>query len=131
VLPESWSSKFAELADDFDSYVAISAGLNITKSDTMTIDGVEVKVIVKATLNEISILGKEPAIKSTYARFVSSDSCNDIEDDYERLRLVGRYISLHRAAKAAENGGVVKYAHATSPWERAADRFERALRNLA
>jgi hypothetical protein len=32
--------------------------------------------------------------------------------------------------KAEENGGKVNYSHATSPYEKAADRFERSLRTL-
>jgi hypothetical protein len=98
----------------------------------MTIDGEQVKVIVKATLNEISVLSREPAIKSTYGRVVSLETCDDLEDEYDsgRLQLVGQFVSLHRNMKAFENGGEIRYSHATSPYERAADRFERALKNL-
>jgi len=96
----------------------------------MTVDGTQIKVVTEATLNEISIISSAPAVKATFARIVGADSCNDLADDSERLELIGRYISLHRKAKASENDGLIKYAHATSPSDRAADRFTKALAAL-
>ncbi len=129
-IPESWSEKFADSADDLETYVAVSCGFSIAKSELMTIEGVTVKVITEATLNEISLVSEVPAVKTTFARFVSADSCNDLADDCGRMELVGRYISLHRAAKAADNNGIVRYGHATSPYNRAGDRFTKALAAL-
>jgi hypothetical protein len=131
-IPESWSASFAEKADELETYLPISAGMNITKTETMTIDGEQVKVIVKATLNEISVLSGEPAIKSTYGRVVSLETCDDLEDEANsgRLQLVGRFVSLHRKMKATENGGEIRYTHVTSDYERKASAFERALAKL-
>ncbi len=97
----------------------------------MTIDGAQIKVVTEATLNELSLISETPAVKATYARVVSADRCGTLVDDSERLELIGRYINLHRKARASDNDGIVKYAHATSPYDRAADRFEKALRDLA
>jgi hypothetical protein len=131
-LPASWCDSFKDQADEVETYLGVSAGLTITKSDTMTMDGHTVKVISAATLNEISLLSKEPAVKTAYARIVTADTCGDLSEDVEagRLHLVGRVIGLLRQTKAAENGGVVKYSNSPSPYERAADRFERALKTL-
>jgi phage head maturation protease len=103
LIPESSSSKFAELADDFDCYVAVSAGFKITKSDTATIDGIEVTTVNEGRLEELSILSQAPAITSTFARVVSWQTCGtDLKLDYEtgRFDLVGKYVSLHRKIKA-------------------------------
>jgi phage head maturation protease len=127
-IPDSWSEKFADSADDLETYVAVSCGFSIAKSELMTIDGTQIKVITEATLNEISIISSAPAVKTTFARVVSAETCGPLADDCERMELIGRYISLHR--KATANGGDVQYAHATSPSDRAADRFTRALAAL-
>ena len=127
-IPDSWSEKFSESSDDLESYIPVSVGFSIDKSELMTIEGVAVKVITEATLNEVSLVSEEPAVKSTYARVVSADTCGTLADDSERLELIGRYISLHRKANASD--GLIKYAHATSPYDRAADLFTRALKAL-
>jgi phage head maturation protease len=132
-IPDSsWNTTFSEPADDLNTYVPVSIGCNPTKTETITIDGVQVKVIVEATLNEISLLSQEPANKSTYGRVVSSETTGSLDDDYDagRLELVGRYVNLHRAHKASENNGIVQYTHASSPYERAAANFERKLQTL-
>jgi phage head maturation protease len=129
-IPDSWSEKFSESADDVDCYVPVSVGFSVDKSEMMTIEGVAVKVITEATLNEISITSSAPAVKTTYARVMSAETCGTLVDDSERLELIGRYINIHRKAKAAENGGVVEYAHATSPYDRASDLFTKALAAL-
>ena len=130
VIPDSFSKQFAELADDFETYTSASVGFKFDKFETLTIDGMGVKVITSATLREISLLDKEPAIKTTYARFVSDESCCSLEEDYERIRLVGRVVALQRAQKASENGGKVEWMHVTSAMDRAANRFTRALNAL-
>ena len=129
-FPNNYDDELATKADDFDSYIAVSVGLNITKFKTMIIDGVKAKVITEGTLKEISLIRGEPAIKGTYARLVTPDTCGELEDDFERMRLVGRYVSLHRAQKAAENSGVIQYHHITSDYERAASRLRQALQSL-
>jgi phage head maturation protease len=130
-IPDSWGSKgFGEVSDDYESYVPISIGFSATKTKTTTIDGVPVTIVVEATLNEISVLDKEPAVKTTYARVASLDTCGELEEDYQRIKLVGRVVSLHRAQKATENGGKVNYSHATSSYDRAANGFTRALKAL-
>jgi hypothetical protein len=130
-IPESWGSKgFAEVSDDYENYVPVSIGFNATKTEAMTINGVPVTIVVEATLNEISLLDKEPAVKTTYARVASLDTCGDLEEDYQRIKLAGRFVALHRAQKATENGGKVEYKHVNTPYDRAANRFTRALNAL-
>ena len=75
--------------------------------------------IVEASLKEISLLAKPPAITTTYALVKSWQTCGTLEDDYETglFDLVGRVIAVHRKITADENGGPIKYAHATSPSE--------------
>jgi phage head maturation protease len=120
----------AELADDFESYLAVSIGLKTTQVESVVIDGVQVDAVTKATLTEVSLLNDAPAVDSTYARIVSSGTCNSLEEDYERIRLVGRAVSLYRKLKSLDTGGVVKYSNATSDYERKASAFERALAKL-
>jgi phage head maturation protease len=122
----------ADMADDLESYFAISVGYVTTKTSTETIDGIKVKSIVEADLREISILNKAPAIHSTYGRVTKWESCNGLQEDYElgRFGLIGKFVSLHRAIKAQENGGVLNYSHVTTPWNRAYDSLQRALRKL-
>ena len=129
-IPESWTSEFKDWADDFDTYLGVSCGFSITESKLMTTEEAQIEVVTSATLNEVSIISKEPAVKTTFARVVSADSCSDLSGDCERLQLIGRYIGLHREAKASENGGKVKYSHATSDYQRAANNFERVLLRL-
>ena len=128
----STALKFSELADEFDSYVPISVGCTRTETETMTIDGVNVKIVSKATLNELSVLSTAPAMQASYGRVVSTETCGTLEEDYEsgRLQLIGGYISLHRKMKASENGGEIRYSHVTSDYDRKASAFERALAKL-
>jgi hypothetical protein len=132
LIPGSWSSSFSEIADDVDTYIPVSIGYKDARKETTTIDGVEITSVIEAKLEEISLLSGAPAVDSTYARVVSLDTCGTLEEDYNagRLHLIGQYVSLHRAFKASENGGRVEYSHATSPYDRAAARFERALQTL-
>src|ERR1700730_2182783 len=128
------SEKFLEdMADDMECYFPISIGYVTTKTETEVVDGVSVKSIVEADLREISILNKAPAIHSTYGRITKWEFCNGLKEDYElgRFGLIGRFVSLHRAIKAQENGGVLNYNHITTPYDRAANNFERALGKLA
>jgi hypothetical protein len=129
---DSTSLKFSELADEFNTYVPISVGCTRTETETMTIDGVSVKIVAKATLNELSVLSRAPAMQASYGRLVSTETCGTLEEDYEsgRLELVGKYIGIHRAFKASENGGEIRYSHVTSDYERKASAFERALAKL-
>jgi phage head maturation protease len=122
--------KFSEIADDFDSYIACSIGFERTKTETSTIDGVRVVTVIEGKLREISLLSCAPAVHSTYGRVVSLETCGTLAEDYDRLQLVGSYVSLHRAMKASENGGNVEYRNVTTPYERAAANFERTLKTL-
>ena len=132
-IPKSWAEDFDDQADELESYVPVSLGLTITKSELVKIDGETVKVVVAADLTEISILTKsnDPAIQSSYGRIVSSETIGELSADVEsgRFDIVGKVIGLHRKVKA--DGGVVKYAHSPSDYERAASKFERALLRLA
>jgi phage head maturation protease len=97
MVPDSWSKHFAEPSDDFDTYAPVSVGFSFDRYETITIDGIKVKIISDATLNEISILSQEPAIKSTYSRIVSMDTCgSSLKDDYERMKLRAGPGNLHR-----------------------------------
>jgi phage head maturation protease len=131
ILPESRTDVgMSNVSDDFDTYIPVSIGYKEAQTETTMIDGVEITSVVQATLHEVSLLSKAPAVNTTYARVVDLDTCGSLEDDYDRIQLVGRYVSLHRQAKAQENGGIVEYGHTTSPYDRAANNFERALRRL-
>lgn len=136
LLPESRNSalskSYSEIADDYNSYAPVSIAFKHVATESEIIDGVKVTSVVEADLLEISILSKAPAISSTYARVASWETCCGLQEDYElgRFELVGNYVSLHRTIKARENNGVVKYNHATSPYDRAADNFQKALRKL-
>jgi hypothetical protein len=127
-IPDSWSEEFESKSDDFETYLPVSIGMTINKSEMLAIDGTTVKLISSATLNEISILQNDPAVKSAHARVVSVQRCGDLEDDCDLMEMTGRFISLHRKANAVD--GVVRYAHVTSDYDRAADRFARALKAL-
>lgn len=131
-IPHCPSYKFSEPADDFDTYLAVSIGFTATKTETMAIDGVKVTSVIEAKLNEISLLSGAPAVARTFARIVSLDTCEDLEDDCEsgRFQLHGAYVNLHRKFKASENGGVMNYGHSTSDYDRAANNFERKLHGL-
>jgi phage head maturation protease len=131
--PNSWKfdTELSVFADDFDTYLPISIGFVKTKIQKVTLDGgITVTVVEEAKLDEVSILSSPPAEHSTFGRIVTLDTCDELKDDMERFELHGAYIGVHRAFKASENNGQVKYSHATSSYDRAADRFERALKNL-
>jgi hypothetical protein len=132
LLPESWESttEIKIIVDEIESYLAVSPGFTITKSEIMTIDGVKFKVISAAVLNEISIISTEPAVKSSYARLVSHETIGELANDCEsgRLDIVGKVIGLHR--KISADGGPVKYNHTLSAHERASNRFMSALMRL-
>jgi hypothetical protein len=129
---DSTALKFSELADEFDSYLPVSLGCTRTETETMTIDGVNAKIVCKATLNEVSVLSTAPAMQASYGRIVSTEICGSLQEDYEsgRLQLIGRYITIHRKMMASENGGEIRYSHVTSDYERKASAFERALAKL-
>lgn len=131
-IPDSCSGAFRGYADDFDSYLPVSIGFKDGIAEAITIDGVKVTSVINATLCEVSILSKPPAIHSTYGRVVSANTCGPLKDDYDsgRLALAGRYVALHRAYKASHNNGVVEYCHSTSAYDRTASKFETALRKL-
>ena len=128
--PGSSSAKFAELADDFETYVPVSIGYDILKADNETIDGVRVQTVFAARLTEVSILSKAPAVSSTYARVATWETCGELAADYGtgRFELVGKVVSLHRKIQA--NGGEIRYAHATSAYDKAANSFLRVLSRL-
>ena len=132
-LPDSWVDEFKDQTDEIETYLGVSAGLTVTQSESLEIDGEKVQVVTAAELTEISLLSSEPAVKSSYARIVSADTCGELSADVSagRLELVGRVIGLHRRAKAAADGGPVKYSSSPSEYERAASKFERALLRLA
>jgi hypothetical protein len=47
------------------------------------------------------------------------------------FELRGRFIGLHRKITAIENNEEVKYGNVPTPYEQAARRFERKLKQLA
>jgi hypothetical protein len=120
---------FKDMSDDLNTYVGVSIGLLKTKTETVVIDGYSVTTVLEAKLTECSILSGAPAVDSTYGRIVSLDLCDTLENDYlsGKLELHGRYVALHRKVMAQENGGAIVYRHATSSYDRTADRFQRAL----
>jgi len=126
-LPDSDDDSFSAFSGDHDTYLACSIGYKDAKIKTMTIEGVQVACVVKATLEEVSIVRK-PAVDTTFARIVNLDRCSSLADDYAMIHLTGRYVNLHRRAMAVD--GVVNHNHSTSDYDRAADRFETALRRL-
>jgi phage head maturation protease len=134
LIPESVHHKaFADFADDLETYMAVSIGYGITKSESILVDGVRVLTILEARLDEISLLDKAPAVDSTYARVACWDrSSLSLESEYKAglFEQTGRCIGIQRALAARENGGIVKYNHAKSPYERTADNFVRALQRL-
>ena len=130
-LPESDDDSFATVSDDYNTYLACSIGYKDASIKTMLIEGVEVACVVKATLQEISILSKPPAVDTTFARIVDLAKCGTLADDYAMIYLTGRYVNLHRKAMAMDNGGIVKHGHSTSDYDRAADKFTRLLAELA
>ena len=110
----------------------MSIGYTAKRVETQIVDGVKVVNIFDSTLEEISILDRAPAVGTTYAQVVEAKSCGGLKEDYDTglFELKGRVISLHRAVNARENGGTIKYSHATTPTDRAADNFLRALKRL-
>jgi phage head maturation protease len=131
-MPTSADVKFKDWIDSFESYIGVSIGFIATKKRITAIDGVPLVLIEEATIDEISLLNNDPAVHSTYARFVSSDSCCSLKDDCDagRFELVSSFVSLHRKVAAMDNDGKVKYNHATSAYDAASDRFTRALEKL-
>jgi hypothetical protein len=128
---DDWFAKeLSEQTDEMETYLAVSAGLTITKTETVVCDGGPVKVILAANLSEVSLIDKTPAVDTTYARVVSEEKCSSLEEDYPMIMAVGRFIGLHRKVMAAENNGEVKYAYSPTAYERASDRFVRALAKL-
>ncbi len=132
-FPDEWFTKqVSDKADEMESYFAVSAGFKIMNTETVMCEGVPVRVILEAKMSELSLINAAPAVDTTYARIVSEDACNDeLKSDYEMIRTVGRFVGLHRKITAADNEGEVKYAHSPSAYERAGDRFRRALAALA
>lgn len=124
------ATEIKDQTDCLESYLAVSIGFTVTKSDTVQCEGVPVTIIVEGKLNEISLVD-EPVIESSYARAVSPDSCDSLAEDYERFRTVGRFIGLHRKVLAHKNGGKVEYKHIVSSYDVAANRFVKALAALA
>jgi phage head maturation protease len=132
ILPESRNDDgMSDISDDYDTYLGVSIGYKDATTETMTFDGVKVTCVVKATLLEVSLLSKPPAVNTTYGRVVDMDKCSELKDDFEMIQLTGRYVNAHREVKARENDGVVSFNHTTSAYDRAANNFERALQRLA
>jgi phage head maturation protease len=130
-IPSKSRDILSDFADEPDSYWPVSIGMADIKTEQVTVDGTPVTVVVEATLTEISLLSSgSPAVKSTFARVASLETCDDLRDDYERFKTYGAFVSLHRKFKSSENDGVVKYHHSPTSYDRAASRFERALMNL-
>jgi phage head maturation protease len=123
----------ADTADDLESYFGISVNHTPTKTEKVTIEGVDVTLVHESRLVEISMLSTEPAVKSTYGYFASCDSCNDLAHDVETglFAMRGKAISLHRKISASENGGVIKYNNRTSAMDIAANKFTRLLSRLS
>jgi phage head maturation protease len=132
-IPGDELTDVADIADDLESYFGISVSHTPTKTEKVTIDGVDVTLVYESRLIELSLLSSEPAVKSTYGYFASLDSCNDLAHDVESglFAMRGKAISLHRKISASENGGVISYKNRTSPMDIAANRFKRLLAKLA
>jgi hypothetical protein len=128
---EYFGKHVAEQTDELDSYLGVSTGFTITKAELIDCDGIPVKIILEAKLNEISLLNTAPVIDTTYARVVSDDTCGSLAEDYERIVTVGRYVNLHRKVLAADNDGIIEHKHVASSYDVAANRFVRALARLA
>jgi HK97 family phage prohead protease len=131
-LPARSGSELKDFLDSYETYFGVSIGFSATKKQETAIDGVPLVLFEEVTLHEISLLSKDPAVHSTYGRFVSSDTCASLKDDCDdgRFELVGSFVSLHRAVNAMENNWKVKYNNAISSYDAAADRFTRSLENL-
>jgi phage head maturation protease len=133
-IPESkrFDKDFADVAGDLETYCAVSIGYTAKRVDTRVVDGVKIVEVLDATLEEISLLNRTPAVASTYANVVRADQCASLAEDYDTglFELRGRLITLHRAVNARENGGKINYSHATRPTDRAADNFLKTLRRL-
>jgi phage head maturation protease len=123
------SSDFDHMVDEYDSYFGVSIGFKTLESQRGTIEGVPVLIIEKATLTELSILKGAPAVDSTFGRFVSAKHCQSLRDDYDdgHFSLVGRFISLHRKVESLDNDGKITYKNITTPYDHAANQFQRAL----
>jgi phage head maturation protease len=123
---------FADLADDPLTYLPVSISHRPVKTTSEVMRGVKVVTVIESELVEISLIKGEPDIKSSYARVVSQDGCASLKDEYDAglFNVAGRLITAHRALKARENGGEIKYRHTTSAYDRAAERFTAALRRL-
>jgi Caudovirus prohead serine protease len=129
----SIADELDDVADDMLNYVGISISHNPTKTEKIKIEGVDVTLVHDSRLVEISVLSSEPAVKSTYAYVASLSGCNDLQHDYEAglFDLRGKAIGLHRKITANESGGKINYKHVTSALDRAANRFQRLLGELA
>jgi phage head maturation protease len=125
--------ELSDIADDLENYTGVSIGHNPTKTERTKIDGIDVTLVHKSDLIEISLLDGEAAMKTTYSYIASLDGCCDIEDDCKNglFDLRGKAIGLHRKITANETGDEVKSRHRSSPSDRAANRFKRLLAKLA
>jgi phage head maturation protease len=124
--------EFADLADDPLTYLPVSISHRPITTKTEIMRGVQVITILESELVELSVISGEPDVKSSYARVVSWDRCNGLQEDYEAglFDMASRVIAAHRVLKSRENGGTISYRHTTSPYDRAADRFREALQRL-
>jgi HK97 family phage prohead protease len=126
LIPERHSKEYAEVGDDLDYFLAVSIGYKNAKTEASVVDGVNVVSVISADLEEVSLLDKPGAVKTTFARVVDIETCGLLADDSDSgmFELYGTYYSLRRAAKAA---GVDV---SESAYDKAATRFEKALMRL-
>jgi hypothetical protein len=122
-----------DLAGDPESYRGVSIGYVVKRSEIIKIDGTDVTFVREADISEISILSGTPAVTGTYCHIVKHDTCSDLEAEYKSgmFALRGKFIGLHRKVTAIENDEEVKYGNVPTPYEQAARRFERKLKQLA
>jgi HK97 family phage prohead protease len=126
LIPERHSKEYAEVGDDLDYFVAVSIGYKNAKTEVSVVDGIDVVTVISADLEEVSLLDKPGAVKTTFARVVDIETCGllAVDSDSGMFELYGTYYSLRRAAKAA---GVDV---SESAYDKAATRFEKALMRL-
>jgi hypothetical protein len=129
------SEEFKSLSDvagDMENFFPVSIGFTATHIDTVRLEGAEVKVVVAADLREISICDQRPAVESSYARVISLDGCQTLEEESKSgmFELIGGAIALQRKAKALDNDGKIEWASRTSDYERKARVFKQTLQRL-
>jgi HK97 family phage prohead protease len=79
---------------------ALSVGVTMHDCDSQIIDGVEIVIVKRATLREVSLVLKG-ACEPAFAILVDADGCQTLEQDCKSLRVLsdGAYVALMRAVR--------------------------------